>query len=353
MRHVLIAPISGSTGVACLLLVLGLALGPAAAHGQAEDVVTLVPNNPADTPLKVRGTVLDYTGQSLTLQTSSGETTIPTEKVARVDTVYPPQFDQAWPLLLAGQSTEAIALLQEALAEENRPWVRRAIQARLAVAFQNAGRTAEAGSTFLAIVAEDPQTFHQEAMPLAWGSHPPNFERDRTARQWLESPTLHAHLMGASWLLSTADRTEALRVLNQLRQANQPQLALLAEAQIWQTKIVTATAAEVNQWAQRIEANGLRGPAAAGPYLVLGKARRQLDQDTQAALLLMRPPILFPELRPVAAEGLLLAARSLERTGQHEQATRLAREVVRDYGDQPARQEAEIILKRLASVGGN
>ncbi|MBA2117981.1 tetratricopeptide repeat protein [Bremerella alba] len=325
-------------------------------HGQwcaADDVVTLRPASSTAEPTKVRGNVIDYTGQVLTLQTASGQTSIPAEKVASVETDYASDVLQAKQFLKEGKSSEAARIFSAAVAGERRPWVKREILSLEAISLQNAGRYIEAGNAFLKIVADDPQTIHFAALPLAWFSLPPHFERDRAARQWLEMSSPYAQLMGASWLLSTSDRSQAIQVLGKLRLSKIPQIALLAEAQLWQTKIVTASEADVQQWQRQLDANILHGAAMAGPTLVVGKAWRQLNHDPQAALTLMRPPILYPNQRPVAAESLLQAGRALQRAGQTDEAARVLREAIAQYGDQPARQEAEINLKRIASSGSN
>ncbi|MEW4563723.1 tetratricopeptide repeat protein [Bremerella sp. JC770] len=330
-----------------------IAVGVSQQQCAADDVVTLRPASPGAEPTKVRGNVIDYTGQVLTLQTASGQTSIPSEKVASVETDYASDVMQGKKLLAEGKSSEAARLFNSAVGGERRPWVQREILALEALALQNAGRYIEAGNTFLKIVAEDPQTIHFDALPLAWFSLPPHFERDRAARTWLEMPSPYAQLLGASWLLSTSDRSQAIQVLGNLRRSKIPQIALLAEAQLWQTKIVTASQANVQQWQRQLDAGILRGAELAGPLLVVGKAWRQLDNDQQAALTLMRPPILYPNVRPVAAECLLQAGRSLERAGESDEAARVLHEAIDQYGDQPARQEAEIHLKRIASSGSN
>ncbi len=331
------------------VLLAGLAAMPCA----ADDVVTLVPADPHAEPTMVRGTVLEYTGQELRIRTPAGETTLSATKVAKVDTNYPPQYGQALTLLTSGKSSAAAQLLDEAALGETRPWVRRAILARQAIALHAAGQPSSAGDLALQIVEEDPYTVHLEALPLAWGSFPPNFERDRAARRWLQMPSLQAQLMGASWLVTTADRADALRVLQNLRKANQPPIALLAEAQLWRTQIVTATATQAEQWQNQLEAGVLKGPVTAGPYLTLGKVWRQLANDTTAALLLIRPAILYPEQRAIAADGLLQSARILHESGRSAEALRLVREIIELYSDQPARQEAATLYQQLAGAGGN
>lgn len=341
--------------IGCLLLALILIpiWGSFAGSCAAEDIVTLVPTAPGKPPTQVRGTIVDYSGQTLVLQTTVGQTSIPAAKIDSIQTDTSRNYQEGLKLLATAKSNEAVRLLTAAASAESRPWMRRQILAKLATAYYNSGRTIEAGNTFLSIVNEDPLTTHNDAMPLAWYGFPPDFERDRAARGWMEQSSPQAQMLGASWLLGTSDRSKAIEVLNNLRRSNIPQIALLAEAQLWQTKIVTATADDVALWQRQLDAGILKDAAVAGPTLVTGKAWRQLDNDAKAALTLMRPPILYPTQRAVAAESLLQAGRSLERSGQTEEARRVLMEVLDEYGDQPPRQEAELILKRIANTGSN
>ncbi|MBI1248681.1 tetratricopeptide repeat protein [bacterium] len=340
----------------CLLILFSLLVplvAPTLRTCAADDIVTLRPASLGSPAKKVRGTVIDYTGTELILQTLSGQTSIPADKVDQVETNYPESYRQGKKLLLMGQSSEAIRAFETAAATETRPWVRREIWAMLSVALHNAGRIPEAGNVYLKIVAEDPQTIHVDVMPLAWFSLPPNFERDRAARGWMQSSQPQAQLIGASWLLGTSDRSQAISTLGKLRSNPSPTIAMLADALLWPSKIVTATPADLRQWQHQLDAGILRGAALAGPNLVIGKGWRQLGNNTQAALTLMRQPILYPEHRPVAAESLLQAGRALQSAGQTEEATRVLREALDKYGDQPARQEAETILKQIANSGSN
>ena len=339
----------------CLLLTLLLIPGWGSTIGScaAEDVVTLVPTAPGKPPTQVRGTIVDYSGPTLVLQTTVGQSSIPAAKIDSIQTDTSRNYQDGLKLLATAKSNEAVRLLTAAASAESRPWMRRRIIADLVTAYYNSGRIVEAGNTFLGIVNEDPQTTLVGAIPLAWYGFPPDFERDRAARGWLEQASPQAQLLGASWLLGTSDRSKAIEVLGRLRRNSSPQIALLAEAQLWQTKIVTASADDIALWQRQLGAGILKDAALAGPTLVVGKGWRQLDNDAKAALTLMRPPILYPTHRAVAAESLLQAGRSLERSGQSEEARRVLLEVLDQYGDQPPRQEAEMILKRIAKPGSN
>ena len=69
----------------------------------------------------------------------------------------------------------------------------------------------------------------------------------------------------------------------------------------------------------------------AGPYFVLGRALAHHKQPAEAALDLLRVPILYPEDRPLAAAALLAAGRALEEDSQADAARRLYRELLAEY----------------------
>ena len=76
-------------------------------------------------------------------------------------------------------------------------------------------------------------------------------------------------------------------------------------------------------------------PMRAGPYFLVGKALAQQKQHEQAALALLRVPILYGAERELAAESLWLAAGQLRRHGAAEDARNLHLELVNVYPESP------------------
>ena len=153
-------------------------------------------------------------------------------------------------------------------------------------------------------------------------------------------------LLGASWLLTTDNRT-AVDALRRLSADGDPRVAQLAAAQLWRTRIAEATTADAQQWQAQIERMGaeIRG----GPYFLLGLALARLDQHEDAALALLRAPLLYGQSSPaLAAEALLAAGKELDQAGQRDSAATLYREAIANYGATLAGREAEIRLSQLS-----
>jgi len=322
---------------------LVLALATAAA---AEDVVYLKSAQPGRRPTKVVGTVVDFTGQELRIRSmTGGESKIRARRVLRVETKQTPAHVEGNKLAAQGKLTEALAQYRIALAEEqNRIWVQREILAQIVSCRHALGRIEQAGEAFLKIVQNDPTTQHFDRIPLAWRPHEPSLTLERKARAWLsDRKSATGRLMGASWLLSSRDRADALAALNELTDDDDPRIVLLAVAQLWRTKIVAATPKDADLW--RLTTAGLPEPLRAGPYFVVGRALARQQRHEQAATAFLRVPVLYGQHRSLAASALFAAGEQLEKIDQKEQAAGLYRELLRKYPEAPETAAAKARLQ--------
>ncbi|MBN1589387.1 MAG: hypothetical protein JW888_07725, partial [Pirellulales bacterium] len=101
---------------------------------------------------------------------------------------------------------------------------------------------------------------------------------------------------------------------------------------------VTAGATQTGVWQKAID----RMPTAlqAGPYFVLGRALARQERFDEAALAMLRAPILYPRDDALASEALVEAGLMLEKLQRPKQAARLYREVLRDHPSARAATEA-------------
>ena len=139
-------------------------------------------------------------------------------------------------------------------------------------------------------------------------------------------------LLGASHLLTGPSREAARKMLKRLTASADRRIALLATAQTWRADLVTASDEDIDDWKRTIER--MPEPLAAGPSYVLGLARARQRQWEQAALVMMRVPILYPTERPLAARALLEAGSAMSKLGRTSEAVRLYGEVIRQYAEQ-------------------
>lgn len=298
----------------------------------AQDTVVL--RGKAGGETRVTGQIIDYTGREMTVELPGGTNRrFPAEQVANVQTHRTSEQTRGDEQFAGGEFAAALTMYREALDAESRRWVRREILAQAVRCYDALGRPAEAGTFFLLLVEDDPNTLHFECIPLGWVPGQPDAALEQAARDWFDSDRPAAVLLGASHLLSTSLRPRVIARLGELRGAADPRIAKLAEAQRWRAEGVQSTPAQRAAWLRTIEA--MPEPLRAGPYFALGLAQLQTGEHEQAVLSLLRVAIVYPRHRALAARAALEAARALQRIGHAGHAARLYHELIDDYQDQP------------------
>ncbi len=234
--------------------------------------------------------------------------------------------------MAAGRFNQALVLYQKAM-EGNPP---RRTRLRIITGsvrcYQALDRPELAGEAFLLLVRDDPQTPQFNCIPLAWLPRRPSVSLEQTAGKWLGRNEPTSQLLGASHLLTTVNRSQAMATLRRLAVGSDRRVAQLAMAQTWRTTLTTADDEQLDAIEQTIRRMPERFTA--GPYFVLGRAYLQRQQWEKAALALLHVPILYPLQRPLAAQSLADAGRAMEQLGQTDQAVRLYRELIRTYPEQ-------------------
>ena len=335
----------------CYRMLAGALIAQAClAQSLAADQVLVESNDGSGRMFQLQGTILDYTGKQLTLETVSGNRrVIPSMRVLQVFTDRQ-SAEMLGDAALANHdwSTAARHFLAAHSAEQ-RTWARRLILAKLLVSHRNLGKYDAAGALFLRLVKSDPQTPAYRHMPLAWTAA--DLASSKQARQWLaQTKSPAAVVLGASHLMSTTARPTALRALANVRRqlTDYPELAALADAQIWRAQHAELTLAMVDRWARRVEA--FPETVRAGPYYVVANSYERLDQVDRAELYYLRIPVLYPNARLLASRALTAAARLADRAGHPDETRTLLEEVVARYEETPERALAEQQLKKLAPV---
>ena len=316
----------------------------------AEDVVVVRSGQDGDGRVRRSGTIKTFTGKEIVLERSGGSlVNIPTDRVLEVLTDWPVSQLEGNRLLKAGQFGDALHQYYKAAKSDQRAWVRREALAQCVWCMRYLGDIPRAGETLLLIVQDDPDTQHLGVIPLAWWPQEPSRELELRSRSWLEHDTLRAaRLMGASWLLSTGGRSDAVEVLTNLKHDQDSRIAALAEAQLWRTGIATATEPDLVRWRQMLQ----RHPANLfpGAYALLGRGWSRRGKHEQAALDFLRVPVLYGRHRRLAAQCLLVAGQELETINRSAQASRLYRELVQDYPESPS---VGLARERLGQLSGS
>jgi tetratricopeptide (TPR) repeat protein len=313
-----------------------------ALHASADEVV--VSTGPdAQGRTRRMGEVVDFTGAGLVLRVAGGaETTIPAERVLEVRAEWSPSHRAGDELFAEGKFAEALEKYRQAVGQEQRGWVRRRLTSQAVWCYRNLGQHEFAASSFLSLASQDPATPHFDAIPLSWTSAQPGAAFEAKLRKWLDDQNPVISLVGASWLLTSADRSAAAERLRTLTGADDSRVALLAQAQLWRTQQATAKADDVARW--RSAAERLPELLRSGPYYVIGQSMARLGAGEEAALVLLRVPVLYPQHRELAAESLFAAARELEKLNRADEALRLYQELWNNYREN---QLADLARQRL------
>ena len=315
----------------------------------ADDVVFLRSEDGTNRTTRLSGKILDWSGDGIMLERIGGrQQLIPPTRIADVQTPWTAKHVEGDRLFSQNDFQAALDNYRVAAREESRTWGKRKIFASCVNCYANLGQFDRAGEAFLAIVGNDPKTQHYNVIPLAWATPRQNTTLETHAQTWLNSNALPAKLIGASWLLSTRHRAAAITTLEQLTTSSDARVVFLAIAQLWRTRVVTATADDVARWRERIER--MPRELRAGPHFIVGQALARLGQQQEAAIAFMRVRILFPQQRQLCAEALTQAARQLQSLGETKQAAELYREVLLKFVDTSSAAVAQARLDSLTSA---
>lgn len=316
----------------------------------AEDRVTVRTESGAGAAVLV-GQVVDWTGQTLRIQTGDDVRQVDGDRVVDVRSPKSKTHDDGLKAFEAGKPADANKLLAQALAEEPREWMRREILAVLTRVDLARGDRAAAMTDFLALIESDPSTRHFGVIPLDWGTTPPETGAAAAARPWLRSGGSDLErLLGASTLLfDTADGQLAYDALNKLATTTDRRIFTLARAQMWRRTLSRGDVpeGEIERWEDRLEE--IPEPLRGGAHSLVGRAWADAGNPERAAAALLWLPLVYDADAPLAAASAVAAANEVAKIGRTADAVVLYREVLSRFPYAPASGEAKATLDRLAA----
>jgi tetratricopeptide (TPR) repeat protein len=331
-------------GSVLALLAIGLAFtsGMSSLCATAQDRVIYQAGSDRQT---ASGLVVEFTGKDGVLLRAGGqERTIPAAQVIRIETARIASHEKALMALAEGKFESALALFVQARTEERRVWLRRELTADIVQCLRTLGDYKSAASQFQILTISDPKTPHFGSIPLHWMGSVSESTMSSASTGWRldDEASESMQLITASALLTSTTnlRPQAIIVLEDLSTSDDPRIAFLARAQLWQIQYVRAAPALVRRWEEQVEyaPESLRP----GPYFMLARALKQVDESEDAVLAWMRIPIFYPDHRDLSVAALYHAAEALDKLGRTEESAELYREIQQDYGESPLRQNVEM-----------
>ncbi|MEZ6096929.1 MAG: hypothetical protein R3C03_22360 [Pirellulaceae bacterium] len=295
-----------------------------------------------------RGSVIDWLGDELRMESQGRVTSYETENIVSVQTPHVSEYVAALELISNRKMVEAIPMLSKAMETEPRIWVRRIIAADLVRALHYAGDNVAAGNAFVLMLEDDPKTRFYSIIPLCWLEERPDGRVVESAGQWMESKDLSVQLLGASWLLNSNRRADAVSKLEALSRDFDAKIAHLAAAQLWRTQYLSANEATIKRWQLQLE----RMPESlrAGPLVIFGDALQRAGMTNESLISWMKVPILYETQFREAGFALRQTANLLQNEGRSQDALRLWRELANDFSESPWAVDAQ---QNLSGAGGN
>lgn len=304
------------------------------------DTVTIW-NTQANQARSYHGKIVSYDANELKLQLVSGrEQSLPAGQIIELSSHWNPDYVKAEGYLSDRRFERAAISYRQAYSSENRDWVKHRITARMVLCEQNEGNWHVAANQFFnTLLSQQTDTPYLSAAPIAWHTISASGELLHRGRELMRSANPLKQLVGASWLLTSPYRSDAIVIFKQLEQHSDKTIALLAVAQTWRTRIPIAKPDDVERWEQAI--GQLPKDLRAGPLHILAQMQRSLRMHEEAVLTWMRIPILYQSNHHLASEATYASVRELMSMTQYSEALILCKELEHRYSDTTAGTQAE------------
>jgi len=204
-----------------------------------------------------------------------------------------------------------------------------------------------AAQRFQAIIAGDPQSRHYRMIPLVWSPQLVQESQIQPAYELLTHGNVYLRFTAASVLLEEPSfGALAQAEMGKLKRSTDPRVAYLAAAQLWRLSIAQrdVSAFGIERWRKEIQ--GLPAELRGGPYFLLGRGLQLKLLREDAALTMLRVPILFDHDRELAALASLEAATALQQHGRVVDAEILFRELITRFDGTSAAKQARVLREQ-------
>ncbi len=274
--------------------------------------------------------ILDWNDKELVVIRRDGhdKTVIPAARVVRIEPLWENELVESLHLdFVEGRFQEAISkgtkiLGSNAEVSSTPRWQQRLAIAELIESSVALGRWERGTLLYLSLAKSQSPPLLLASIPVPWSTSSAEirdrFKIQEMARGWIQEPRESLQLLGAAWLIDTDQRSDAVRVLNQLvRNAEERWVKVYAEAQLWRTFAPNEMHSErLFQWTSLRDSLPL--PYQAGPTSLLADKlqgagnERALEEWMRVVLLHPERPYLFSRAHSASVALLGTAGRKGE-----------------------------------------
>lgn len=304
------------------ILILWIVLGSLSGVVAQDDFLVIRSGN--GETVRYDGKILDLDGRiGAKIRIGQREETFPPGQFVNFGTVLTVEHVNAEQLFQAKDYSAAVEQFLAARSEEPRNWVKRQITARIVQSYQALGQPEQACREFYLLARSDPETLYIACIPLPWFA---DLEREQNfmqiGRQGIDqtqNPSMR--LLAAGLLLTSPDREKAVETLRELSGTSQKSIAMLAQAQLWRTKLFDAAKSEALTWEELTDT--MPEPIRPGPHYLLGEVFSRLKEPEDAVAHWMKVVLVYPEQKRLAERCAEHASQTLRELGRLEQAQKL------------------------------
>ncbi len=274
------------------------------------------------------GIILEWNSKSVVLvrPNAERETSIPGDFVSRIEPHWTdPAGGDFHKLFTERDFTAAIKLGSETIKKPGIPvWQQRIILAEMIESMMALGKPRLACQLFVSLAKENSPQLLLSTIPVSWGDEKLEGEAvtiQPKASEWLLSDNEAIQLLGASWLLSGAQRPLGIETLTSLSKSKTPWIGSYARCQLWRI----APPAEIRstllpKWIA--ERDRIPFALQAGPSTLLAHRMAQAGEPMLAASEWLRIATLHSDRYHFANRAWTKAIDSLDTLGKKEDAAR-------------------------------
>lgn len=281
--------------------------------------------------VNLKGTIVEWKGNSLTLETVQRERAFDNDDIVSFQTAWPASYQEAQQAIAAGQFESALEPLSQALKDETRPWAKRAIRTETIRVLSALDQWEPAVDQFLLIAQEDPQTQYFYLCPIKWLGNA-SISADR-AKALMTSRDPVQQLLGASWSVPGRNQHEAIKVLESLTADLDSRVQKIATAQLWRARSMNLGSIndrQVEVWESKIAE--MPEKLRAGPWYLIAEVQMKRKQSESAVINWLRLPILYPDQYSLSASALYQSSILLDNLGRGDEARTLRNELRQKFG---------------------